>query len=71
MLGEEKSQRIFKQRTQSVFPWVNDQRASGHDLSSPYRICDHPLHWRASAARTSQFRSHIIGWANNILENII
>lgn len=38
---------------------------------SPYRTCDHPLHWRASAAQTSQFGSHITGWANKILGNII
>lgn len=39
--------------TQSVFPWIYYQCALGCDLMSPYRICDHPLHWRASAAQVS------------------
>lgn len=33
--------------------FVNYQCALGCDLMSPYRICDHPLHWRASAAQVS------------------
>lgn len=54
LLGDEKeNQRIISKEHSLFFHGLIHQCALGCDLMSPYRICDHPLHWRASAAQVS------------------